>query len=67
LVPFQDPEATQLFAFVVDQVSAAELPATICNGRTPIVTVTGGGVVEVETRTSTVLAVLPPGPEQVNV
>ena len=67
LEPFQEPEAVQVFAFVVDQVKAAALPATICKGSTPRVTVTGGVVVEDVTRTEIVLALLPPAPEQVSV
>jgi hypothetical protein len=65
--PLQDPDAVQVLALTVDQVSAAALPATICVGSTLMLTLTGGGCVEVLTTTQTVLAELPPGPAHVSV
>jgi hypothetical protein len=64
--PLQEPDAVQAVALVVHQVNEAELPATICTGSTLRWTVTGGVCVELLTNTVTVLAVLPPGPEQVS-
>jgi hypothetical protein len=65
--PVHEPLAVQVLALTVDHVKYAELPATTCNGRTAMLTVTGGGVLEVDTVTSFVLAELPPGPVQVSV
>jgi hypothetical protein len=66
-LPLQDPDAVQADAFAVDQVNAAELPATIWAGEMDMSTVTGGAVYAAFTTTSTLCAVLPPAPVHVNV
>jgi len=65
-LPLQEPDAVQVSALVLDQVSAADWPATMTDGVTSMVTATAdwGCVL---TTTVTLCAVLPPGPAQVNV
>jgi hypothetical protein len=65
--PLHDPDAVQVLAFAVDQVRAAELPATICAGATSMLTDTAGGMLLALTMTVMVFAALPPAPLQVSV
>jgi hypothetical protein len=65
-LPLQEPDAVQLSALVLDQVSAAAWPATMLAGIAWMLTSTLGGCGAALTTTVTLCAVLPPGPAQVN-
>ncbi len=67
LDPLHDPDAVQAPALLVDHVSEAALPATICVGSTLRLTMTGGGCGELLTTNCKLFALLPPAPEQVSV
>jgi hypothetical protein len=66
-LPLQEPDAVQVSALVLDQVSAADWPATMTDGVASMVTATAGDWDCVLTTTVTLCAVLPPGPAQVSV
>ena len=66
-VPLQEPEATQLFAFVVVQLNTADWPAVMVWGLTLIRTETVGGVEPELTRTLALWLFVPPVPVQVRV
>jgi hypothetical protein len=65
-LPLQEPDAVQLSALLLDQVSAAAWPATMLVGVASMLTATLGGCGDALTTTVTLCAVLPPGPAQVN-